>query len=450
MKEDQGILRKGNLMLPLSRIYAPLANWKRLKGSFAGNILTVSTGIALGQGIAVAVAPVITRLYTPADFGVLEVYVALLDIFGVAVCWKYEGAILLPESDATAANVFGLCMAIIVVMTAFTGFLTWTFGDTLLGLIKAQVMAPYVWLLPLGIMGAGIYQALNFWGIRKKAFGTIAWTKISQNVGKAAAMIGFGSFGAGAVGLVAGAIIGHCSGSTRMAVFAWRKDREAFRFINVKRGLEVLKRYKKFPLFTLGAQFLNTLGLRIPYLLLAANYGLQVVGWFALAQWIIGTPLGLIGASVAQVYTGELTQQTRQSPEKIKRLFFKTLMMLFLSALSIVLLIIIVAPFVMHLFFGHQWHETGKYIQVLSFVFALQFIAYPLIGTVDYLNRQGLGLAREILRAILMIGAIPLAAFLKQPAIIAILFYGIASSTVYLFGLILSWYAIDRHSTQKQ
>jgi O-antigen/teichoic acid export membrane protein len=319
-----------------------------------------------------------------------------------------------------------------------------------LGLIKAQVMAPYIWLLPLGILGAGIYQALNFWGIRQKAFGTIAWTKISQNVGKAGAMIGFGSIGVGAVGLVAGAIIGHCSGSARLAVSAWRQNKQSFRLINVKQMLEVLKRYKKFPFFTLGAQLLHNGGYRIPYLLLAANYGLQVVGWFALAQWVIGTPIGLIGASVAQVYMGELTHLNRKSPQEIKKLFFKTLMMLSLIALVIVLLIIFVAPLLMHRVFGQQWHETENYMQVLAFAFALQFIAYPLMGTVDYLNYQGLGLTRETLRAILMIGAIPLAAYLEQPAVIAILFYGIASGLVYLFGLILSWYAIKKHSASLQ
>jgi O-antigen/teichoic acid export membrane protein len=420
---------------------------KRLKGNFAGNVLKVSTGIAVGQGIAMAASPIITRLYVPGDFGVLEVYGSLLAIFVVAASWKYEGAILLPESDITAANVFALCIVILLIMTAFTGFFTWIYGDKLLALIKAKVMGPYIWLLPVGVFGAGTYQVLNFWGIRQKAFGTIAWTKISQNTGKAAAMIGLGSFGLGPAGLLVGEIIGQCSGSTRLAISAWRQDKHSFRLIKVRQGLKVLQRYKKFPFFTLGAQSLHTLGMKVPYLLLAAIYGLQVVGWFALAQWIIGTPIGLIGASVAQVYAGELTHLTRQSPQAIRGLFLNTLKMLSLITLAIVLLIFFAAPLLIPLIFGRDWRESAVYIQVLSFMFACQLISYPLMGTVDFLNCQGLGLAREILRAILMIGAIPLAAALKQPAVVAVLFYGIAGGIVYLIGLALSWYAIKMHNT---
>ena len=416
------------------------------KGSFGASVLTISTGIAIGQGLAIAASPIITRLYVPADFGVLEVYGSLLAIFVEAASWKYEGAILLPESDIMAANVFALCMVIVLIMTGFTGFLTWILGSKLLAFVKAQAMGPYIWLLPVGVLGAGTYQVLNFWGIRQKAFGTIAWTKISQNVGKVTAMIGLGSFGMGPAGLLVGTIAGQCSGSTRLAISAWRKDKHSFRLIEVRRGLEVLQRYKKFPFFTLGAQLLHTLGKRVPYLLLAANYGLYVVGWFALAQWIIGTPISLIGASVAQVYMGELTHLNRQSPEGIRGLFFNTLKMLSLIALAIVLLIFFVAPLLVPLVFGREWRETAVYMQVLSFMFAFELISYPLMGTVDFLNCQGLGLAREILRAILMIGAIPLAAALKQPAVVAVLYYGIASGIVYLFGLALSWYAIKMHN----
>lgn len=412
------------------------------KGSFGASVLTISTGIALGQGLAMAASPIITRLYVPGDFGILEIYTALLVILSETSCLKYESAILLPESDITAANVFALCMMILLMVTAFTGFLTWIFGDRLLVVIKAQAMEPYIWLLPVGVFGAGIYKVLTFWGIRQKAFGTIAWTKISQNVGKAAAMIGLGSFGVGPVGLLVGAVFGNCSGSSRLAVTAWRQDKDSFRLIEVRRWPKLLQRYKKFPLFTLGAQLLLSLGEKVPYLLLAQNYGLHAVGLFGLAQMIIGAPIGLIGASVSQVYTGELTHLNRQSPERIRGLFFKTLKMLSLMAMVIMVPIFLLAPLLVPLVFGREWHETAVFIQVLSFMFAMRLICYPLMGTVDFLNRQGLGLCREILRAILMIGAIPLAVALKQSAVVAVLFYGIASGIIYLVGLALSYHAI--------
>jgi O-antigen/teichoic acid export membrane protein len=181
------------------------------KGSFANNVLT-STGIVVGQLLAMAAAPVITRLYGPGDLGILGVYGSLLAIFAGISSLRYVYAIPLPKGDKAAANLCALSLVIILMMSILAGMVTWLWGKPFLALVEAQAMAPYIWLLPLGVLGAGIYQVLSYWGIRQKAFGTIAWTKISQNLGRAGAMIGSGSPAWAPWGCWSGKIIGQCGG----------------------------------------------------------------------------------------------------------------------------------------------------------------------------------------------------------------------------------------------
>ena len=419
------------------------------KGGFAKNVLTVSTGIVIGQGLAMLAAPVITRLYGPGDLGLLGVYGSLLAIFAGISSLRYVYAIPLPKSDIAAANLVALSLATIVTMSLVSGLLAWLWGTQFLALVKAPALGPYIWLLPLGVLGAGIYQVLNFWGIRRKAFRTIAWTKITQNTGRATAMISLGFAGLGAVGLLVGEIIGHCSGSLRLALFAWRQDKISFQQIEPKRVVEVLRRYKKFPLFSLSS-LLTALGNRLPVLLLAMFYGLQVVGWFALAQWVIVTPITLIGSSISQVYQAELSQLARKAPADLSRLYFKTLKALSLVALVLVPLIVVLAPWLISLVFGQQWRPAGTYIQALSLMYGFQLIGSPLFDTLDILERQDLGLARETLRGILVAAAIPLAAALKQPPVVAILLYGLAGGIGYLFGIAATWYAISTNSAEQK
>ena len=79
------------------------------KSHFSRDVLTIFTGATIAQIIPVLVSPVITRLYGPADFGLLAVFTSITSIIAVIVCLRYESAIVLASSDEEAANVFGLC-----------------------------------------------------------------------------------------------------------------------------------------------------------------------------------------------------------------------------------------------------------------------------------------------------------------------------------------------------
>jgi O-antigen/teichoic acid export membrane protein len=60
---------------------------------FATNVGYMLFGTALGQAASVLLAPVLTRIYLPDQFGHLSVYTATLAIIGVAAALGYELAI---------------------------------------------------------------------------------------------------------------------------------------------------------------------------------------------------------------------------------------------------------------------------------------------------------------------------------------------------------------------
>jgi O-antigen/teichoic acid export membrane protein len=52
------------------------------KGKYGKNIATLAAGTAIGQSIATLASPVLTRLYSPSDFGVFAVYASIIGIIG--------------------------------------------------------------------------------------------------------------------------------------------------------------------------------------------------------------------------------------------------------------------------------------------------------------------------------------------------------------------------------
>jgi O-antigen/teichoic acid export membrane protein len=73
------------------------------KGKFARSVAVMTAGTALGQGLVLASAPLLTRLYTPADFGVLAVYGSIVSLVAVVASLRHELAITLSRHDKAVA-----------------------------------------------------------------------------------------------------------------------------------------------------------------------------------------------------------------------------------------------------------------------------------------------------------------------------------------------------------
>ena len=81
---------------------------KILTSEFNRNVLTLMTGTTIAQAIPIAITPILTRIYTPEDFGVFAIFIAITSIFSVIVNWRYDIAIMLPKKDEEAINILAL------------------------------------------------------------------------------------------------------------------------------------------------------------------------------------------------------------------------------------------------------------------------------------------------------------------------------------------------------
>ena len=50
---------------------------------FNKHVLILLTGTTVAQSIPVAISPLLTRIYTPEDFGLFALFVAITAIFGL-------------------------------------------------------------------------------------------------------------------------------------------------------------------------------------------------------------------------------------------------------------------------------------------------------------------------------------------------------------------------------
>ena len=78
---------------------------KRLlnKSDFVKNVTTLITGTVLANLIVVALQPLLSRIYSPEEFGTFTIYLSIIGMLAPAGSLKFEGAIVLPESDKKAS-----------------------------------------------------------------------------------------------------------------------------------------------------------------------------------------------------------------------------------------------------------------------------------------------------------------------------------------------------------
>jgi lipopolysaccharide exporter len=447
-------------------------------GSFAQSVGMLAGGTVVGQAAALAALPILTRLYSPAEYGAFAIYTSIGLFMLAGASLRYETAIPLPRDDESAAHLLALSVWILLGATSSAGLAIWLLGDAFVRLTHTQALRPYLWLVPVSLLGSGLCQVLTNWALRQKdgdsgvglageptgrpspgvvrtrtpglrtrpsAFvgaRLLARTRAQQLLGQVAFQLGLGFLHFGLAGLILGQVVGQMIGAGTLVAAAWRKDQAAFQAVSLAGMRRVAHRYRSFALLASPAALLDTAGTHLPLLLLGAFYSPQVVGWIVLGQRILGLPGELVGSAVAQVYQAEAAWALRSRPEQLDPLFFRTLKGMFWYGLFTIGFLSAVAPSLLSWLFGSRWAETGLYLQLLSVSFLLGMSALPIGGTLDTLERQDLHLARELIRVTVISSAVVLAGALHQPPTTAVLLLSAAGSSVYGVSILASWQAI--------
>lgn len=414
--------------------FDPLGSIRRRFGSegFGSNVARIAGGTALGQGLVILAMPIITRLYTPDHFGLMAVYVSILSMVVVVACLRFEVAIPLPAEESDAAHLLVLTLISAAAVGVLTLLACLFFGGPFLRLIKAEGLHPYLaWVLPVGVVGTGAYQAMSYWAMRQRDYSRLARTRVHQGIAQAVTQVGLGFLRLGPLGLLAGADVGRLNGTGTLMRAAWKNEGEHFRSVTRKGLWAMIVRYREFPLVSAGSALLNAAGLYLPAILITAVFNTHVSGQFSLSQRAIAVPMALVGQAIAQVYTAEASLLLRTDPAAVHDLTRRTMRKLFLLSLGPVVILALMGPWGFKLIFGKGWGEAGLYVRILCPMFLLQFMAVPLSQTLNILEHQTLQLAWDAARLVAMLVAIYVLARLGLGPLWVVSAFGVIMTVLY-------------------
>jgi len=393
---------------------------------FIKGVALLTGGVVLGRAIVVLASPILTRIYTPKDFGVLAVYSSLLSIVSVIACLRYEVAIPIPEEDEDAAAILQLAL-IVLVLFAFLGslFIVRKCGDWIVRCLNISSLFPYLWMVPLGVLIVGVFQILNYWAIRKQDFGPIAQARVGQNFAMVLSQVSYGYVKGGPVGLLLGRVIGPTIGSLLLALRAIKGNKIFISPIGIRKIGKVGWRYRKFPIFSSWAGIFNTLSVQIPTLLLSGFFGSSVTGLYALSYQVAGMPMQLIGQSVGQVFFSKAAEAKHQgNVSYITEVVFKHLVVF---AFPFFLLLALSAPDLFSFVFGSKWIRAGVYTRWLTPWLFLVFITSPLSTLFLVMEKQWQDMAFQIVLLLSRSVALVIGNLFKSPDLAIGLFSSVSA-----------------------
>ncbi|MBZ9674724.1 oligosaccharide flippase family protein [Mesorhizobium sp. ES1-1] len=404
-----------------------------LGGGFVRSVALLAGGTAFAQGLMVLALPFLTRLYTPHDFGILAVYAGLLAIISGAACLRFDIAIPLPESDEDAINVLAVALLSGAVVSLGITVSVVFFPNLIARWLRQPELASYLWMLPIGVLAASSYSALQFWTMREKAFAAIARTRMSQAIGAITAQASLGWLGFAPFGLLLGQMISGGAGVVGLAARGFSKNRDMVQLIRPGKMRAMFRDYNRFPKFSALETLANTAGIQVPIILVAALSKGHEAGYLMLAMRVMQTPMGLIGGAISQVYLSEASEEQRAG--RLGTFTTTVLAGLVRTGVGPLLFAGIVAPQVFGVVFGTEWQNAGELVSWMTPWFIMQFLASPISMVMHVANKQPQMLILTLFGLILRVGLVILA-YILEPNYIAE-FYAVSGFVYYTICLII-------------
>lgn len=408
----------------------------------AGKLLSANI---LAQAIGLLFYPILTRIYSPADFGLFNLFIsigAILSLFGTA---EYHYAIALPKETDKAVACFQGGFIGLLTFSLFCGISS-LFSNTIAQWFNTPELAEVYPLMGLFVLFTGLWNLLNYWFIRNNLFGRIGIYQIFLIGGNSVSKYTFGVLRFLQGGLIFGTIAGQLIATIGCLV---GKSRTLLSpLFRPQRSLigSMLRQYRNYPLYSLPRVLINNLSSNLPVLVLTPVFGTAELGLFGMAITLAFRPINMIVSSLYQVFLQQSGDQLhRQQP--IAPMLRRYVQHALLITLPIFTLLYTVLPSLTAWLLGEEWRTTGEYIRLMLPWLLLTLVLSPMGHLTDLFMKQNWWLGFEIISFVLRISGLLLGMW-QDSIMAAIAYYCLAGAISYLLQIPCFVYLISHYERQ--
>lgn len=323
-------------------------------------------GTGISQLIPVLFSPFLARLYTPAQFGDLAIFMAISILAAMVSSGLYELGIVLPKEDIDAKNILGIiCIlsSIFFVLSSIVCFL----------LVQYFKFESFYYLLPFSILFTVSFNAISYWYNRFRKYKLLNFARILQAIVIVSGSFIFSSLES--IGLIYGFVAG---GFLVFIIFfiIFIKNLSEITWIGMK---EQLILHNKFPKIMLPSSLINTFSSYGPVFFIKRYYNSTTLGSYSMTSRVLTAPSSIISTAVGQIFFKDISEFYQKGDlASIRNQFYNSTKVLFFISIAFFLPLFFLGKELMVFVFGATWFQAGEYMEIIAIGSIIKFVVSPL------------------------------------------------------------------------
>lgn len=361
---------------------------KLISSKYLKSIMQLTTGSLIAQLITIIVAPISTRLYSPEQLGIYTLIITILAIFGPVMCGKYDLAIVTAKDEKEVMNlIVGSALFSLISLTIVT--ICYEFY-----LLKhpeiIEEVGMFAYLLIVLLVISSITNILISYNNKNKEYKTISSVYVVRTLFQNIGIVTFGILKMGAIGLLFAQILGSLFGLKKQGEHLYKRKflLKDVKFIDIK---SVLFKYKKQPIYSMPAHFINSSSYSILNFFISGLFGLKFFGYYSMSYRILGLPLSLVSMNVSKVFF-QRAQEEKENIGSYNKTLINTTILLAMISIPLVIILMTFGPSLFELIFGEGWNISGEFVRILAPMFGIRLIVSALTPALIISNKQNVDL----------------------------------------------------------
>lgn len=334
----------------------------RIRSGFAKDSGILISGSVAAQAVALLSYLLLTRLFSPEDYGRFNIFYSYIEVLIILSTCKYELAVVAAKEDREAAamarhamRLNALVSVALLAVISLLYFLGWL-------PVKLQAIGYISLLIPFLVFFSGTNRVYEMLFNRFRQFHQSALSQVVNAVSASLLKILFGlTRRMPALGLPLGTVLGQMCGN---ANYRLRLRRLNLPQTTRQEERQAAKRHIDFARYTAPKDWLNSFSANLPFLWLAMYFDDALIGFFGLALTFTFRPANIITTAFENVFFVRVADKVKHR-QPILPDINRFLLLLNAAAIPLLVVAYFVASPVFGFVFGKEWSECGDYVRLL-------------------------------------------------------------------------------------
>ena len=376
-----GLVLTANGVAPISALGTckrqMMTTKKNVINQLSGFLVLVG-GNTLAQATVILASPVLTRLYSPSEFGEFAYFTGIGSLLAILSTLRYHNVFVMADEEELGAllKLVTLTMALVICIA--------TICVIFIG--NQTPLNQSIYLVPAFAVLIAVFASVSALLNRSGKYKQMSGIACVQAFSITTLSIAFPYLAPGSNGLIWSAILSYfvallfASSQIRLLITSVIKS-------STIGPLAVASKYSKFPKFDLPADLAISANQRLPAILFSEFFGLGQAGQYSVANRVLGLPMIIAGNAASQVCYKSFAD-CKENSDELSKLANRVINLLGIAGAIPLIVISVCGPSLFETVFGHKWSSAGEIATYLVFYQYFVFSCAPVSSLIWVLGKQ--------------------------------------------------------------